>query len=221
MTVESGQTEIVWSAHKQTPDIKRTRCVCPHTDLLRRARDGDETAFNVLAQRLRPIIFPVARDILRDVEEAEDMVQEVLFVVHQSLSKYRGEAKLTTWVYQIARNRSLNRLKYLRRRRWKRTVDISAPAVERGLTNRLQSDRRSLPFEAVHLQDMHRLIRRALTHLSPMHQDLIKMNYFEELSYEQIAQRTGMRLGTIKSGLHRARQQLARVLGTQFYDVNV
>ena len=219
--VQIGTGEVWVTDEPNQREAKRLRPIDPLDHLVRRASAGDESAFVALSKVLKPLIFSVAREILRDTSEAEDMVQDVLLVVHQSLPSFRGDAKLTTWVHQIARNRSLNRLKYLKRRKWNMNLDISAPGMAGHICKQSQLELDEVPLERLHRKDAQRMVHQGLSVLSPTHRELIQMGYFEGLSYAQIAKRTGLRLGTIKSGLHRARRQLAQVLRSQSVDVKI
>ena len=183
-------------------------------DLVKKVLGGNEHAFSLLAFRLRPRIFSVANDILRNAGEAEDMVQEVLLVVHQALARFRGESKLSTWVYQIARNRSLNRLKYLKRRGFYTRLEL-IPSISEQAHMEVGSPKASdfgKPLEVLLRAEGRMFLTNALTRLSLAQRKLIVLCDIEDLPYAEIATRTGLCIGTVKSRLHRARRQLLLIL---------
>ena len=198
--------------------LQKPRSVFPtgfsDEELVKKVLNGNEHAFSLLALRLRPRIFSVANGILRNAGEAEDMVQEVLLVVHQAVARFRGESKLSTWVYQIARNRSLNRLKYLKRRGFYTRLELIPSVSEKTQTEfgSLTALDFGKPLEVLLRAEGRAFLTNALARLSVAQRKLIVLADIEDLPYSEIANRTGLCIGTIKSRLHRARRQLLFIL---------
>lgn len=174
--------------------------------LARRAGAGDVAAFTQLVRRYQGRVYGVAARMLGDAHEAEDVAQEVFVALHRALADFRGDARLSTWVYRITRNHCLNRIKYLSRRGRR----LMGPQSHEPGTDPLDNIRAQGPSPAQQMQtaqDAQRL-EAALLALSPEHRMLVVLREVEQLSYDEIMQLTGLAEGTIKSRLHRARAAL-------------
>src|SRR5262245_7867004 len=99
--------------------------------LAARAAAGDAGAFAALVTLFGGRVFSVALRLLQDRGEAEDLAQEVFVALYHHLPEFRGESRLSTWIYRITKNRALNRLKFLKRRQHGSHVDVDDPAVSR------------------------------------------------------------------------------------------
>jgi RNA polymerase sigma-70 factor (ECF subfamily) len=185
--------------------------------LIERLRRRDEAAFNELVRLYQGKVFQLVFRMLGDRAEAEDLAQEVFVTVFKSIDGFRGESKLSTWLYRVATNHCKNRIKYLgRRARGQKTVldDLSErDAVESATME--TSARIERPDEAVEGRQIERIVQQALGELEDDHRELIVLRDVENLSYEEIQEITGLPEGTVKSRLHRARlslQQRVRAL---------
>lgn len=158
-----------------------------------------------LAQRLlaeRPRVVRLATRILGDEMEAEDVAQEVLLAALDALPRFRGQARLTTWLHRIAVNRALNRRAHLIRR------DSAAHAACAEPGPAVQPD----PEHEASRAERCRTLLAALDRLTPGRRRLVELADLEGLPYGEVARRLRLPEGTVKSGLHRARAALAQVL---------
>lgn len=187
--------------------------------LVRRLRRGDERAFQELVETYQDRVFSLVYRMLGNRHEAEDIAQEVFISVHRAIARYRGDAKLYTWIYRIALNTCKNRIKYLKGRHFDRRVEMDetreahSPDAHEGPTIALQSQ---VPGpEAMAMGNrLQRAISRELNNLDPDHRQLIVLRDIQGLSYDDIQRITGLQEGTVKSRLHRARVALkARLKG--------
>jgi RNA polymerase sigma-70 factor (ECF subfamily) len=176
--------------------------------LLRRLRRGDDRAFAQLVREHQDRVFDLLFRMLGDREEALDLSQEVFVSVHAALGRFRGESRLSTWIYRVAKNHCLNRLKYLQRRQRGRSTEISD--VPEGVLEASLPSRR--PDEAIVEREEKALVQRALGELDEEHRLLLVLRDIEGLPYHEIAQVTELPEGTVKSRLHRARAALAVVV---------
>jgi RNA polymerase sigma-70 factor (ECF subfamily) len=178
--------------------------------LIRRLQERDERAFEEVVRLYENKVFNLVFRMIGNQEEAEDLAQEVFVTVFKSVDSFRGEAKFSTWLYRIAANHCKNRMKYLGRRSYKQTGELDE-AAEREAQNaqpsalRPQVDGPDAVFEGLELE---RTVQRAMAALDPEHREVIVLRDIEDLTYEEIAEITGVELGTVKSRLHRARLQL-------------
>lgn len=185
--------------------------------LVARCLAGDAAAFDDLVEMHGAMVYNLAYRQLGDRDEALDLSQEVFLRVYKSLSSFRGESSLKTWIFRIVINLSRNRQKWWRARRRDQTVSLDAPEehgdASGGATraDRL-SDGRKGPEEHAENRDLQRLVSQAMEELSFEHRQILVLRDMEDLSYDEIAAVLGMSEGTVKSRLSRARAQLKQVL---------
>lgn len=182
-------------------------------ELAARAARGDASAFDQLVVRFNDRVFGVAFRMLGDRAEAEDLAQEVFVTLYHSLASFRGESKLSTWIYRITRNRCLNRIKFLKRRHVGQHHDLDDPHVAPATVDVETKERgKKDPSRKVEGDELSQLLQEHLLMLSEEQRTLVVLRDLEDLSYEEIVEVTGLALGTVKSRLHRARAALARSL---------
>ena len=183
-------------------------------DLLGRCARGDAAAYRELVERLEK---PLINFILRFVGErhaAEDLFQETFVRVVRTLGEFRLEASLTTWIYTIARNLSLDWLKAKRRHR---ETPLDRPATDEG--GRVISFKEVLasgiaePGARAEGSEDERRVVAALSTLSEAKREALVMRVYAGLSYAEIARITGDPVGTVKFRVHEAIQDLAKELG--------
>jgi RNA polymerase sigma-70 factor (ECF subfamily) len=179
-------------------------------DLIRRLQQRDEKAFVLCVRTYQDKVYGLIYRMLGNHAEAQDVAQEVFVTVFKSIDSFRGESKLSTWLYRISANHCKNRIKYLRRRAHKTTTELDAQA-ERVLQNSSGStlgEGQAGPAEVLEGAQLEQIVQRAIGKLEEEHRLLLLLRDVEEMSYEEIMQVTGLPEGTVKSRLHRARQAL-------------
>jgi RNA polymerase sigma-70 factor, ECF subfamily len=174
-------------------------------DLIARAIAGREEYFEELVRRYqRPIVAYVYR-MVGDYDAALDLAQEVFIKVYNSLERYRPEYKFSTWVYRIAHNAAID---HLRRAGGFRTEDLDAedeggrlyekPLASAALSPEQESERRERRAE----------IEEVVQALPPAYRELIVLRHAHDFSYDEIAEVTGLPLGTVKNRIFRAREAM-------------
>lgn len=168
---------------------------------------GDQACFALLVQRYQSQVFRLVFRFLGDHAEAEDVAQEVFVAVFKAVDRFRGDSRLSTWLYRIATNHAKNRLEYLARRgrNERRVYDerIDPQSISTNTTARIDTpDRLVEGYQAEHL------IGAALDRLDADQRLLIVLRDLEHLSYEEVQRITNLPIGTVKSRLHRARVAL-------------
>ena len=171
------------------------------SDLEERLRRGEPRAFEDLVIAYQHRVFGVALRMLRNRGEAEEIAQEVFLRVHRTVEDFRGEAKLSTWLYAITSRLCLNRLASGERR--------MAREGEESL-ERLRGD--ADPAAHVERVELEAALQRAITELPEERRIVVVLRDFEGLSYEEIAAALDLPLGTVRSRLHRARTDLKEKL---------
>lgn len=170
--------------------------------LIRQAQQGDPVAFEALVQTHAQFVYNLALRLLKNSQEAEDLAQETFIRVWQALPRYRADSQFTTWLYRIVTNLCYNRLPTLK-------GDLAALNSDEAIE--LADDRLSAEAQIM-ADETERLLQQAITNLPATYQLLITLRHLQELSYEEIATVTQMPLGTVKTGLHRARKLLKEAL---------
>ncbi|MCC6872886.1 MAG: sigma-70 family RNA polymerase sigma factor [Sandaracinaceae bacterium] len=178
--------------------------------LVERLKRRDEAAFNELITLYQTRIFRLVFRMLGDRAEAEDLAQEVFITVFKSIDGFRGDSKLSTWLYRVATNHCKNRIKYLDRRARGKKRELDEVA-EHGMIESASMNPSSViarPDHLVEAFEKEKILERAMNALDREHRELILLRDVEHMSYEQIQEITGLAEGTVKSRLHRARHAL-------------
>ena len=175
-----------------------------------RLRARDERAFNELVRAHERRVFGLVFRMVGNCEEAEDLAQEVFVRVFEAIDQFRGDARLSTWIYRIAVNLCQNRSKYLSRRHSNKQDDIEALGDRSPMTDAKGTTAGSIerPDDLLVGKQVERVVQEAIDSLEPEFKEALILRDVEDLSYEEIAQITGLPDGTVKSRIHRARTQL-------------
>ncbi len=179
--------------------------------LVARLKKQDEQAFNELVRLYQGRIFRLVFRMIGDRAEAEDLAQEVFVTVFKSIEGFRGDAKLSTWLYRVASNHCKNRIKYLGRRARGKKKELDeiadASAIESATMN--TSAQVPRPDEALQGRQIERFVQMGLAQLPDEQRELVVLRDIENMTYEEIQEVTKLAAGTVKSRLHRARLALA------------
>src|SRR6266571_5904809 len=172
-------------------------------ELVERCRSGDEHAFQELVDSYKNLVFALIARTVQERSRAEDLAQEVFLRVHRGLPYFRGEARLSTWIYRIVANVCVQEQG--------RPVPASLDDEKMGREVRAARsiDRRFGDFE---LRDR---LEKAIARLPPHYRLVVAAHYLEGVRYEDLADALQIPLGTVKTQLHRAKQQLRRLLETE------
>lgn len=178
--------------------------------LVERLKRRDEAAFNELVRLYQGKIYRLVFRMLGDAGEAEDLAQEVFVTVFKSIDSFRGDSKLSTWMYRVATNHCKNRIKYLGRRAHKKKKEFDEVGDRDAIASASMSTSATVPRpdEMVHARQTEGFIQRALAELPDDQKELVVLRDIENMTYDAIQEVTGLPEGTVKSRLHRARLAL-------------
>jgi RNA polymerase sigma-70 factor (ECF subfamily) len=185
-------------------------------DLLSRCAAGDAAAYRELVERMEK---PLVNFILRFVGErnvAEDLFQETFVRVVKTLADFRPEASLSTWIYTIARNLSLDWLKAKRRHR--ETALDAVTSEEKGRVIYFKDVMRSSgagPDQRAESTEDGRRVTAALSRLSPIKREALVLRIYAGLQYSEIARIQNAPVGTVKFRIHEAIRDLTKLMGTE------
>ena len=179
----------------------------PEQHLIQRAQKGDSEAFAVLVTEHQRYVYNLALRILQNEQEALDLAQETFVRAWTALPNFRRQSQFRTWLYRIATNLCYNRLPHLRRSLTELGDDVIAEIPETDIAF-------GNPVHGVESRELRSYLHQAIDHLDEHYRLLIALRYQNELSYEEIATMLNLPLGTVKTGLFRAKEQLRRALET-------
>jgi len=172
------------------------------SDLITSSKQNDQKAFRKIVEGYQSMIYSLAFRMLCNEEEAKDTVQETFIKVWMNLSAYDSDKKFSTWIYAIATNLCLDKLKSAKHSFQENTIDetilnvISTDNVEQSVIN----------------AELGNIIRKLTSELTPKQKIVFTLRYLEEIEIDEISQITGMTPNRIKSNLFLARQTIRRKL---------
>jgi RNA polymerase sigma-70 factor (ECF subfamily) len=164
---------------------------------------GDTQAFSVLVDVYKDLVFTLAIRMLKNREEAEEVSQDTFIKIYKALPKFKGESKLSTWIYKVAYNTCLDQIKKNNRRYDEVAIDSFSENQIKTLDNAL---------DALEEKEQQKSIQECLQQLASKDSFLLTLFYFEELSLEEISKVVNMEANTVKVNIHRARKRLGNIL---------
>jgi len=168
--------------------------------------EGNTNAFAQLVDRYKDLVFTLSLRMLRNREEAEEVSQDTFIKVFKSLNKFKGKSKFSTWIYRVAYNTCLDRLKKIKREYHVVAIDEFTEHQVKTLDNALEKME----------QDEHKQkIQDCLDLLPGEDSFLLTLFYFEEQSLEEIAKVIGITANNVKVKLYRSRKKLSTILKEQ------
>jgi RNA polymerase sigma-70 factor (ECF subfamily) len=175
-------------------------------ELVERCRQGDETAFRELVDQYKGLVFALVARSIPNRARAEELAQDVFLKVHRGLPYFRGEARLSTWIYRIVINALSQERPELA------TVSLDdVPEGEDRARRQFGADDRA--FGDVVLRDR---LQKAIERLPIQYQVLINGHYLKGMRYEELAAALDLPMGTVKTHLHRAKRRLRHLLETEY-----
>jgi len=179
------------------------------SQLVKLALKGDQAAFAELVELYQEKLYHMAYRMLNNRQEAEDVVQDTFLRVYNNLERYDTSMKFSTWIYRIATNLSIDRL---RKRKPVYSLDAESSEYE-GLDgySMIPSDNRT-PESEMLISETQRIIHQAIDTLPPKYKTVMILRYIHELSLQEVGDILDMPVTTIKTRVHRGREFLRKKL---------
>ena len=165
--------------------------------------NGDANAFAVLVDRYKDLVYTLALRMMKHTEEAEEAAQDTFIKTYKSLNKFKGESKFSTWIYRVAYNTCLDRLKKNKRQQYTVEINEYTEHQVKTLDNAL---------DKIEAKEREQIIQDCLALLPSEDSFLLTLYYFEELSLEDIGKIVDLKPNNVKVKLFRSRKKLATVL---------
>jgi len=176
-------------------------------ELIEGIQHGDRKAFRFLVEKYQGMVVNTCFGIVHSKADAEDLAQDVFIEIFRTAEKFRGEAKLSTWLYRIATNRSLNYIRNNKRKRFFQTIEETFTGG-RNRTNEISDSDGDQPDYHITDQQRSDLLHRAIDRLPEKQKVAFTLNKYEDLSYQQIAEIMEISLASVESLIHRAKKNL-------------
>lgn len=161
--------------------------------------EGDVSAYSMIVDKHKDMVFTVALRIVRNREDAEEIAQDTFVKVYQSLKSFKKESKFSTWLYRIVYNTAISKT----RKRQLETTDMEYEIIENYTLDNIKEDVNRLEYDEQKI-----LINKVIEKLSPEESTLINLFYFKEYSTEEISEIMNLSKANVKVKLHRIRKRL-------------
>lgn len=178
-------------------------------EIVRRVLEGDADAFGAIVDEYQKNVYNLALRMTGNPEDAQDMSQEAFIKAFNSLASFRGDSKLSVWLYRIVSNVCLD---FLRSRKRRQTVSLNMDDGEGGNSELEIPDLSAMPEEELNRRLTREAVRKGLLSLPEDQREILLLREIEGLSYDEIAQALGLEAGTVKSRIFRARKRLCAQL---------
>ena len=173
--------------------------------LVAEAIEGSELAFRTLVERYQRPVFSLVLRMVRDHGVAEDVTQEVFVKAWMALSRYDPRRRFASWLFKIASNAAIDQL---RRKKLPTTPIETSDTDQSSILDRIEDERSESPDTLVKRRELSSALEAAVAALRPEYRLVVLLRFREELPYKDIAEATGMPLGTVKTNLRRARREI-------------
>ncbi len=182
-------------------------------ELIRKLATDKDSAFKELVDTYQGLVLSTARGFVKNDDDARDLSQEVFIKIFQSLDQFRGESGLSTWIYRITVNRSMNYLRDQKKHRNTQSLDVQfndSDAPDPG--RRLSSSNQDSPEKELENKDKARFLHMALDSLPENQRKAFVLSKYDDLSYKEISEVLEMSISSVESLLFRARKNLQKKL---------
>lgn len=177
----------------------------PLPETIRRAQAGDQAAIAALIAEQQRYVYSIAMSITRDPADAADLTQDALIRLIRAIGSYRGETKLSTWLYRLVVNLGIDRM----RRRGNPPIRLDDDGTDIDLPS---DDPHDDVAGTVERTEQAQAVRAAIAKLPDAQRLALTLHYFEDLRYEDIADVMGVPINTVKSHIRRGKERLAILL---------
>lgn len=177
------------------------------SELIKGIQMADRQAFRTLVESYQKMVVNTCLGIVHNQSDAEDLAQEVFLEVFRNANQFRGYARLSTWLYRIAVNRSLNFMRANRRKRFWQSIEETFSGG-RNHSREISENRNDQPDNEIKDQQRRDMLHKAIDNLPERQRIAFTLNKYEDLSYLQVAEIMQLSVASVESLIHRAKKNL-------------
>ena len=180
-------------------------------ELIKAIKKNDQQAFKQLVEDNQQLVVNTCNGFLHNIADAEDIAQDVFVEVFLSINTFREDAKLSTWLYRIAVNKSLNHIRDNKKNKNLKSIDDFI-ASDKNLKRELPDSNTSQPEKIIEEKERSQILQYSINSLAKNQKIAFTLNKYDDLSYKQIAEVMDLSVSSIESLLHRAKKNLQKKL---------
>lgn len=184
------------------------------SELVNRLKNGDEEAFRIIFKDNQKKVINTCYRIVNDIETAEDITQEVFIKVYSSIAQFRGESRLSTWIYRIAVTKSLDYLRLQKRKNRMAKLKYFSDGLEKQID--LEAPKEQQPDSIVDNSERMKALNDAMSKLPENQRIAFSLSKYDELSSREISEVLGTSVSAVESLIHRAKKNLEKRLFNYF-----
>jgi len=177
-------------------------------DLIKQVLEGDNNSFNILVNRYKASLYWVIYKVVGNATDSEDLTSECIIKAYKNLNTYSNEYAFSTWLHKIGYNRAID---FVRNRNKQPNSINNSISIEDNISNSISSSESSIEDKMIELE-LNDIIGNGISQLKPFHRSLIHMRFFQDMTYEEISKKLNKPVGTIKTGLFRAKKILYKLM---------
>lgn len=181
------------------------------SDIIQKLQRGNEQAFRELVENYQKMVVNTCFGMVHKIEDAEDIAQEVFIEVFRSIQKFRADSKLSTWLYRMSINRSLNYIRDNKRNKWFQSFEDSVKSKNTLHENLINKNTDNPEYKLENTQRAN-LLHAAIDSLAENQKIAFTLSKYEELSYQEISKVMDVSVSSVESLLHRAKKNLQKKL---------
>lgn len=182
------------------------------SNLIERLKKGDSNAFDEIVTRFQKKVFTTCIGFVHNAEDAEDLAQDVFIEVFRSVGTFRNEAKLSTWLYRIAVNKSLNFLRKKKRNAMQIFIENMFIQNDEKATEKLFAAKSTEADAGFEQKELKKILEKAIDSLPKNQKTAFILSKYDEMSYSEISEVMGLSLSSVESLIHRAKTGLQKRL---------
>lgn len=180
-------------------------------EIIRKLQHGNEQAFREMVENYQKLVVNTCFGMVHNTEDAEDIAQEVFIEVFRSIQNFRADAKLSTWLYRIAVNRSLNFIRDNKKNKWFQSFDDSVQSKNAQLQN-ITTRGTENPEIVMENNQRANLLHKVIDSLPNNQRVAFSLSKYEDLSYKEISEIMDLSISSVESVIHRAKKNLQKKL---------
>jgi RNA polymerase sigma-70 factor (ECF subfamily) len=180
-------------------------------ELIFEIRKGNQQAFRMFVEKNQLTVVKTCNGFIHNLNDAEDVAQEVFLEVYRSIHTFREEARLSTWLYRIAVNKSLNHLRKYKLKKNLESIE-SLFSTSTNMINEIRDNNTLPPDDRIEQNERAQILHKAIDSLSTNQRISFILNKYEDLSYKEIAEIMNTSLSAVESLIHRAKINLQKKL---------